>query len=502
MKIRQLAPRILLIALFALGLFFLFNAPPNAVLVHQSAYADQPHSTQNIVAQSADQLGAHGIPAYAIAIQRGPEAPVLAAFGDNDGQAVTPHTPFLLGSTSKTLTAAVVMKLVEEGRIRLDDPVIRFLPDFLGGDRRAARVTVRMLLNQNSGISHRAGDQPVRGAGVRGDQAIQQWVRRLGPDSLDRDPGTRFDYSNANYIVLGAVAEKASGLPFRILMKQKLFSPLGMSDATAGGQEKCQGHAGGHRQWFDGFESNELPQPDSFVPAGFICASISDLSNFLAMIRNGGSVGGQPYLEAHHVRALLSSGVSVGEGAAQNYAMGWVSETFNGVPVYYHDGDTGRTSSILVYAEKQDTVIAIVANASGWALGPALTDTANTALSHLTGRAPKSYRTVYILLRAALVAALALVVAQAWLVATHAGRSLVAMILTAAYSVAVIMILAWIIPSKLLGIAMDEYVLSIPVLGLSAMMSLALGCVLAVKIMGRAWSGIAARPSKSGDQGR
>ena len=106
------------------------------------------------------QLGASHIPGLALGIVQGDQIVHLKGFGkaNDSGSAVTPQTPFLLGSLSKSFTALAVMQLVEAGKIALDAPIARYLPRFRVADPAAsARITVRQLLNQTSGIATDTG---------------------------------------------------------------------------------------------------------------------------------------------------------------------------------------------------------------------------------------------------------------------------------------------------------------------------------------------------------
>lgn len=142
---------------------------------------------------------------------------------------MTEDTLFDIASLTKSLaTATAVMQLHEQGRVRLDAPVQMYLPDFNpADDPRRTQVTVRMLLTHTSGI---AGDLSLDGAWglVAADKA--EGVRRALAAWVVFDPGERFHYSDINFIILGALLEKFTGVPEDVYVHDNVFTPLGMSD--------------------------------------------------------------------------------------------------------------------------------------------------------------------------------------------------------------------------------------------------------------------------------
>ena len=103
-----------------------------------------------------------GLPGLAVSVVQGDRIAYERGFGtDGRGGSITPDTLFILGSTSKSLTALCILQLFQAGRLRLDDPAARYLTGFLKTGPASAKITIRSLLNQTSGLSHEAGDQPV-----------------------------------------------------------------------------------------------------------------------------------------------------------------------------------------------------------------------------------------------------------------------------------------------------------------------------------------------------
>ena len=130
-------------------------------------------------------MDAQRIPGLALGIVEGDRIVHMRGFGkaDESGRAVSPQTPFVIGSLSKSVTALAIMQLVEAGKVDLDAPVQRYIPWFRVADERAsAQITVRHLLNQTSGLSTKTG-RSFQGSGDTSDDALEQAVRKLSTAS-------------------------------------------------------------------------------------------------------------------------------------------------------------------------------------------------------------------------------------------------------------------------------------------------------------------------------
>ena len=181
----------------------------------------------------------YGIPGLSVAIAYADGSIWTGHAGVTDVKAkigVRTETAFAFGSVTKTFTAALILKLVEDGAIGLDDPVIRWLPEYAGrtflGTTPARRqlVTVRMLLAQTSGIYDYFNSLPL-------DARLRASKKRAwSPDDVlayVKKPlfiaGDGWSYSNTNYLLLGLIAEKAGGAPLATLMRTRLLEPLGLT---------------------------------------------------------------------------------------------------------------------------------------------------------------------------------------------------------------------------------------------------------------------------------
>jgi len=167
-----------------------------------------------------------GVPSASIAIVQAGAITYLQAYGDGR---IEPHTPALssmrysIGSISKQFTAAAVLLLAEQGKLSLDDPVSRFVPNLT----RGTEVTIRELLSHTSGYQDYWPQDyvpPFMLQSITADKILDQWARK----PLDFDPGTEWQYSNTNFVIAGLIVEKASGEPLLQFLSEHIFAPLGM----------------------------------------------------------------------------------------------------------------------------------------------------------------------------------------------------------------------------------------------------------------------------------
>jgi CubicO group peptidase (beta-lactamase class C family) len=283
------------------------------------------------------QLDESRMPGLALGIVQGDQMVHLQGFGkaDDSGRAVTPQTPFVIGSTSKSFTALAVMQLVEAGEIQLDAPVRQYLPWFRVADPSAsAAITIRQLLNQTSGLSTDTGRSLLVGSET---DTLQQAVRDLGTAVLVSPVGTSYNYSNANYMILGLLVQAISQEPYGEYIQQHIFQPLDMSRSfTSQDEAKRAGMATGYRYWFGVPVAFDAPYLAALVPAGGVISTAEDMSHYLAMYVAGGTYHSKVLLSAAGIAEMERPAAQTGNA---HYGMGWSVGTVGGVKVIWHSGD-------------------------------------------------------------------------------------------------------------------------------------------------------------------
>ncbi len=307
------------------------------------------------------QLDQSRIPGLALGIVQGDQIVHLKGFGKaNDaGRAVTPQTPFILGSLSKSFTALAVMQLVQARKIELDAPIQQYIPWFRVADPVAsARITVRQLLNQTSGLSTATGTSFLLGSET---ETLEQAVRDLRAAELVSPVGTTFNYSDANYMILGLLVQTVSQQPYAVYLQQHIFDPLDMQHSyTSQAQAQQAGMATGYRYWFGFPVAFAAPYPQDQVPDGYIISTAQDMSHYLAMYLGDGRYGNQVLLSPAGIAQMEIPAVAVSAGTS--YGMGWYVTKWGGVDALYHGGDVANFHAGMVLVPHGNWGIIILEN--------------------------------------------------------------------------------------------------------------------------------------------
>ncbi|MBI4928647.1 MAG: beta-lactamase family protein [Anaerolineae bacterium] len=272
------------------------------------------------------------IPGLALAIVRGDQIEHLRGYGvvDDAGNPVTPQTPFLVASLSKSITALAVMQLVEAGKIDLDAPVQTYLPWFQTADSEAsAQITVRHLLNHTSGFSELAGYLRNLDRNVAAD-ALETSVRALSNARLNTAPGEQYEYSNTNYDILGLLIQTVAGMPYETYIEENVYTPLQLQNAYTSLEEaRAGGLTSGYVSFF-GLTRNYdrlMPYSRTVVPSAGLFASVEDMAHYLLVHLNEGRHPERAaVLSPAGIATLHTPGVVINENV--KYAMGWVTFPF------------------------------------------------------------------------------------------------------------------------------------------------------------------------------
>jgi len=307
-----------------------------------------------------------GIAGAQVAVLLGDEAVTgIAGYANTEtGLPITPDTLFQLGSTTKLLTAALAIALVDEGLIDLDVPVVEQLPGFALSDRHATQtITPRHLMSMSSGMDN--GPYVDHGSG---DDALARYVESLAELPQNFLPGTGFGYSNASTTVTGRLVEHVTGLSWDDALRIRLLEPAGMEETATRPEDLIWrhfslGHALGQndgpaplRQW---------SQMRSRGPSGSsTCASAGDLVRFAHLFLHGGrSLAGEQVLEPAVVHRMQSREVDVPPTLVANWwGLGPYCNVWDGVEIWGHSGTQLGGSSFLLWAPERQVAIATTVN--------------------------------------------------------------------------------------------------------------------------------------------
>jgi len=316
-----------------------------------------------IDAYVTEQMNNLGIPGMALGIVQGGQIAHVQGFGvaDSSGRTVTPQTPFYIGSVTKPFTALAVMQLVEAGKIDLDAPVQTYLPWFELADKEAsAKITVRNLLNQTSGMSTKDGNRF-----WADQQGMEEAVRGLNTVQLTHPVGTTYQYNNFNYIISGLIVEVVSGQSYADYVTEHIFEPLDMRHSYAVRTPAlADGLSEGHINMFGRVFRDERVRSPAFLPSGLLISSAEDMTHFAIAQMNDGRYGDASILSPQGIAEMHVPAVS--QGGSSYWGIGWDVGTFDGMPAISRVGDIGNFHTVLLLLPESGLGVVLLANASGF----------------------------------------------------------------------------------------------------------------------------------------
>lgn len=294
-------------------------------------------------------------PGCAVAVLHRGKVVMLKCFGVRDLEtkaAVTPGTLFRIGSTTKILTAIAIMRQVEQGSIRLDEPVVTYVPEFFQPE-----VTVRQLLSHTAGLK----DSAVL-YGPEDPAALKAHVAAISQADTFAPPGAVFSYSNLSLDAAGEVLERVVGQSFPDHLEQKLFPVLGMHRATFSTQRAITfPFAVGYE---DGKPVRPNPHNSTQNPSGFCMATIVDE---VALMR--ALLGHKPALRPEGLKEMRT-GVLGLPPLDMEYGLGLFCLRSRGYRTYGHDGNIDGYTSFLTTVPDLDLGVAVLTNVSNFDAEP------------------------------------------------------------------------------------------------------------------------------------
>ena len=308
----------------------------------------------------AEKMRSARIPGVSVAIVDGDRVVYLKGFGraDASGRPVTPQTPFLIGSVTKSMTSLAVLQLVDEHKVDLDAPVQRYIPWFRTADSSAsARITVRHLLTMSSGLPQSYQTQ----LWTEGDdRALERTVRHLRTAELTGQVGPATGYSNANYETLGLIIQAVSGMSYEEYLQQHVFAPLDMRNSFVSQEAaRRRGMASGHRWWLGVPVPATLPYNRGELPAGYVIASAEDMSHYMIAELNDGRFGSASVLSP---RGMALRHLAL---PPPRYGYGWEFTRSNRRVLIDHDGGTANFQTSLFMDPQAHVGVFVAANAMG-----------------------------------------------------------------------------------------------------------------------------------------
>ena len=287
-------------------------------------------------------------------------------------QPVDPEMLFRLGSTTKMFTAAAVVTLAEDGKLKLDEPIGNHIS---GLKTEIAALTPHQLLTHTAGLT----DESTM-SGRSDDEALAANARTIDSTWLFTEPGQIHSYSNPGYWLAGLVCEAVEGKPYADLMAARLFEPLGMTRTSLRPTQAMTWSLALGHEISAGKPRIVRPQADNAAtrPAGQIYSSVPELARFVTAFMDDGRLGGRQVLSPTLIAHLTSPHVAR-PGNDEHYGYGMSVGKDRGVMIWQHGGSRTGYGSTIRMAPDQKTAVIILTNRSG----SSLPKTAATALDML-----------------------------------------------------------------------------------------------------------------------
>ncbi|MFB8277157.1 serine hydrolase domain-containing protein [Nocardia colli] len=277
---------------------------------------------------------------------------------------VTEDTLYILGSVTKTYTATALMRLVADGRVELNAPVHRYVPELVLADQQAAAdITVLNLLNHTAGLDARM----IIDTGA-GDDALARYVAEMAGLAQIAPVGARASYSQVGFNLAGRVIEKVTGLTYEKAISTLLLDPLGMSGSDFASDDIItRRFAVGHNPGADGTLEVARPWKDTRAnhPGGGLASTVTDQLRWARFhLGDGRTEGGTRLLPAELLTRMQQQTIALrGSTLGDGLGIGWFLRDLDGVRTIGHGGSAnGQFADLLLVPERNFAVI-VVANA-------------------------------------------------------------------------------------------------------------------------------------------
>lgn len=251
------------------------------------------------------------------------------------------------------------MQLVEAGKLALDAPVQQYISWFCLHDNGASSLmTVRQLLTHTSGISRFVGRVLLSSTGGK---TREQAVRELNTVHLSHPVGSRFEYSNTNYLIAGLLIEISSGISYEEYLQEYIFRPLQMTTSfTSEKQARCHEMAQGYQWWFGTPVPIDAPFLDDALPAAYLLSSAADMSRYLLACLDAG-MSSNSLLSTRGFAEMFSTQAPV-PGKDASYGFGWRSERISDEPMLRHGGEVSNFRADMVLLPERKLGVVVLAN--------------------------------------------------------------------------------------------------------------------------------------------
>ena len=273
---------------------------------------------------------------------------------------VRPEMVFRIGSITKQFTSVGIMMLVEEGKIKLEDLITVYLPEY---PLKGKKVTVRHLLNHTSGIKSYTS-MPEFGKMMRTDTEVEKIIDVFKDQPFDFEPGEKYLYNNSGYILLGAIIEKVSGLKYADFVKKMIFDKAGMKNSFYGEAAAIiKNRAKGYGRNEKGIVNSSYLSMTLPYAAGSLLSTVDDLYKWNRSL-NAGKLISKESLKMVYKKTKLNNGKDI------SYAFGFINVDFHGYTQIHHGGGINGFITHEVYIPEAEIFVTVLTNSTGNKISP------------------------------------------------------------------------------------------------------------------------------------
>ena len=346
---------LLLIAIVTCQSSWLFGQSQNVVATNE--YSAVAGSLTKCIETEIKQKK---IDAFSIALIDGDQIVWAQGFGMADPvtkRPATAQTAYRVGSVSKLLNDVAVMQLVEQGRLGLDNDIRKVLPDFAPSNAFETPITLRQLMNYESGLVR---ESPVGSYFDPTEPSLKATIESLNRTKVLHAPGSKTKYSNAAVSVAGYAVERMLGRSFAQVLKTNVLDPIGMTHSSYELDETIQKNLAAGMMW--SYDGRRFAAPQfalGTLPAGNLYSSVLDLAEFMRLVFNEGRAGDRQIISPEILAQMLQR-QTLPDGQQRSFGIGFRLGTLDGHPTFEHGGAVyGYATQFRGLVERKLGVVAV-----------------------------------------------------------------------------------------------------------------------------------------------
>lgn len=280
------------------------------------------------------------------------------SFGMADLELNVPMRPemvFRIGSVTKQFTAIAILQLMEQGKLSLQDEITKYIPDY---PMQGHSITIEHLLTHTSGIKSYT-NVPAYEEMMRTDMTPGEVIEKIKTLPMEFAPGTRWNYNNSGYFLLGYIIEKVSGMKYAEYLQENLFSPHGMTSTLYGDDTRIvMNRASGYQPGESGPVNADYLSMTLPYAAGSIMSTVDDLYKWNRALL------GYKLVKKETLEKAWSS-YRLADGKDTRYGYGWFMSDIHGSPTIEHGGGINGYLTASIYLPREDVFVALFSNSNG-----------------------------------------------------------------------------------------------------------------------------------------